>query len=251
MAGHSQFKNIMHRKGAQDAKRGKIFTRIIREITVSIKNGSPDPAANPRLRTALQMAREENMPRDNIERAIKKATDPMSGDNYEEIRYEGYAGHGVAVIVEALTDNRNRTASDVRSGFAKFGGNLGETGSVSFMFDHVGLIEYPLSIGDYDTVFEAAVNAGCEGLEQTEKGYELITTKENLGMVREDLEKKYGSPKTARLVWQPQTTVTLDADMAAGVLKLMHFLDDHDDIQHVYANYSLDEGALKALGHLN
>src|SRR3712207_764044 len=204
MAGHSQFKNIMHRKGAQDAKRSKIFNKLAREITVAAKAGLPDPAANPRLRAAIIAARAQNMPRDRIDRAIKQGT-PGGGDdaNYEEVRYEGYGPGGVAVIVEALTDNRNRTAAEVRSAFTKHGGTLGETNSVSFMFSRIGVIAYPPGTASPDEMFEAAVEAGADNVESSESAHEVVTSVENLATVRDALEARFGPAESARLVWRP------------------------------------------------
>lgn len=248
MAGHSQFKNIMHRKGAQDARRGKLFTKIIREITVAVKTGSVDPGSNPRLRAALAEARSHNMPKDNIERAIKKATEGNDGASYEAIRYEGYAPHGVAVIVEALTDNRNRTASDIRSTFTKHGGGLGESGSVAFMFDHVGRIFYAAERGfDADRVLEAAIEAGAENAESSAEGHEILCTVTDFGMVRDGLEERLGAPDSAKLAWLPKTTVALDEDGAAAVLKLLDALEDYDDVQTVAANFEISDAVAARL----
>ena len=221
MAGHSQFKNIMHRKGAQDKKRAKIFAKLIREVTVAAKSGLPDPDSNPRLRSAIVAARAANMPKDNIDRAIKKVAGGEEGENYEEIRYEGYGPGGVAIIVEALTDNRNRTASEVRSAFSKHGGNLGETGAVSFMFEHVGQIHYPLDQGSADEIFEAALEAGAEDVESNDQGHDIYCQPDDFHTVVEALEKALGEPETAGLDWRPQTTTELGLKEAETLLKLI------------------------------
>ena len=202
MAGHSQFKNIMYRKGAQDAKRSKVFTKLIREITVASRSGLPDPDMNPRLRSAIQAARAANMPKDNISKAVKRATEAGDGDSFEEIRYEGYGPGGVCLIVEALTDNRNRTASEVRAAFSKFGGSLGETGSVSYQFDRIGTIEYPTDVADTDSVFEAAVEAGADDVNSHEGGHDIICEASDLHDVAKTLEERFGEPLSARLTWQ-------------------------------------------------
>ncbi|MFN5608491.1 MAG: YebC/PmpR family DNA-binding transcriptional regulator [Holosporales bacterium] len=244
MAGHSQFKNIMYRKGAQDAKRARLFTKIIREITVSIKNGLPDPGSNPRLRAALLLARQENMPKDNVERAIKKATEGIDGANYEDIRYEGYGASGVAVIVEALTDNRNRTASEIRSLFNKYGGSLGESGSVSFLFQRVGQIVYPGNVASAETVFDAALEVGADNVESSADQHLISTAPDDLHAVRDGLEAKFGAPASAAFVWVPQTTVALAGDAAVPVLKMLDALDDLDDVQQVFSNLDADDAAL-------
>ena len=240
MAGHSQFKNIMHRKGRQDAARSKLFSKLAREITVSAKLGLPDPDMNPRLRAAILAARAENMPRDNIERAIRKA---QGGDteSYDEVRYEGYGPGGVAVIVEALTDNRNRTASDVRAVFAKNGGNLAETGAVSFMFDHVGLVEFAREVANADTMFEAALEAGADDVVSSESGHEIYVGQERLRDVAKALEAKFGEPRKAALVWKPQNTLPLQDLEGEKLLRLIESLEDHDDVQHVYANFEVSD----------
>ena len=248
MAGHSQFKNIMHRKGAQDAKRARQFAKLIREITVSARQGLPDPAFNPRLRAAMAAAREANMPRDTIERAVKKAGGAAGGEDYAEVRYEGYGPAGVAVIVEALTDNRNRTASDVRSAFNKHGGALGETNSVSFMFTRQGVVQYAATVGDSDTVLEAAVDAGAEDVTSGPDGHEVTCAVEDFFAVRDALETRFGAPASARLEWRPSTTVTLDEDKAAGLMKLVDALEDNDDVQNVYANFDIPEEVMARLG---
>jgi YebC/PmpR family DNA-binding regulatory protein len=240
MAGHSQFKNIMHRKGRQDAVRSKLFGKLAREITVAAKLGLPDPDMNPRLRAAIIAARAENMPKDNIERAIKKA---QGGDaeNYDEVRYEGYGPGGVAVIVEALTDNRNRTASDVRSVFSKNGGNLAETGAVSFMFDHVGLVEFAPEVADAETMFEAALDAGADDVVSSEGGHEIYVTQDRLRDIAKALETKFGEPRKAALVWKPQNTLPLQDLEGEKLLRLIESLEDHDDVQHVYANFEVSD----------
>jgi YebC/PmpR family DNA-binding regulatory protein len=246
MAGHSQFKNIMHRKGRQDAVRSKLFSKLAREITVSAKMGLPDPAMNPRLRAAIIAARAENMPKDNIERAIKKASGG-DAENYEEIRYEGYGPGGVAVIVEALTDNRNRTASEVRASFTKAGGNLAETGAVSFMFDHVGVVEFDGKVASADAMFEAAIEAGAEDVVSSDGGHEIYTTSASLGEVSKALEQKFGEPRKAALVWKPQNTVAIDDEAGEKVLKLVETLNEHDDVQNVYANFEVSEALMQKL----
>ena len=247
MAGHSQFKNIMYRKGAQDAKRAKEFTKLAREITVSAKLGQPDPAMNPRLRAAIAAARKASMPKDNIDRAIKKATGGDGADDYAEMRYEGYATGGVAVIVEALTDNRNRTASEVRSLFNKHGGSLGETNSVSFMFDRVGEIVYPAAAASADAMFEAALEAGAENVESDGEAHTITTSVDDFAAARDALETLFDSPDRSGLVWRPTTLSPLDADKAESVLKLIDALEDNDDVQKVFANFDLSEEALASL----
>ncbi|MGE0749101.1 MAG: YebC/PmpR family DNA-binding transcriptional regulator [Variibacter sp.] len=246
MAGHSQFKNIMHRKGRQDAVRSKLFSKLAREITVSAKLGLPDPAMNPRLRAAILAARAENMPKDNIERAIKKA---LGGDseNYDEIRYEGYGPGGVAIIVEVLTDNRNRTASDVRSTLTKSGGNLAETGAVSFMFDRVGLVEFDAKAADADAMLEAAIEAGAEDVVSSENGHEVYTTADSLADVSKALEAKFGEPRKSALVWRPQNTIALDDEQGEKLLKLIESLNEHDDVQNVYANFEVSDALVQKM----
>jgi YebC/PmpR family DNA-binding regulatory protein len=240
MAGHSQFKNIMHRKGRQDAVRSKLFGKLAREITVSAKMGLPDPAMNPRLRAAIIAARAENMPKDNIDRAIKKATGG-DAENYDEMRYEGYGPGGVAVIVEVLTDNRNRTASDVRATFTKSGGNLAETGAVSFMFDHVGVIEYDPKVGSADAMLEAAIDAGADDVVSSESGHEIYASSNTFHEVSKALETKFGEPRKAGLVWKPQNTVPVDDEQGEKVLRLIETLNEHDDVQNVYANFEVSD----------
>lgn len=247
MAGHSQFKNIMHRKGAQDARRARQFAKIIREITVSARQGIPDPASNPRLRAAVTAARQANMPKDTVDRAIKKAVGAGGGDDYAEVRYEGYGPAGVAVIVEALTDNRNRTASDIRAAFSKHGGTLGETNSVSFLFSRLGVIRYPLFVGSADDMLEAAIEAGAENAETDEDGHEITCPVEDFFAVRDALESRFGPPETAKLDWRPMTQVSLDQDQAPGVLKLLDVLDENDDVQNVYANFDIPDNVMQVL----
>jgi len=246
MAGHSQFKNIMYRKGAQDKKRAKVFSKLAREITVAAKSGLPEPDKNPRLRGAIQAARAQNMPKDNIERAIKRAIGG-EGENYEEVRYEGFGPGGVSLIVEGLTDNRNRTAADVRAAFTKYGGNMGESGSVSYLFDRVGLMRYGPEAGSPDAVFEAALEAGAEDCESDPDGHEILCAPEALNEVREALEASLGEPAEARLIWKPQTTLALDEDKARSLFKLLEVLDDHDDVQNVYANFEVDDAIMEKL----
>ena len=235
MAGHSQFKNIMHRKGAQDKKRAKIFTKLAREITVAAKI-SEDIDSNPRLRAAIVAARGQNMPKDNIERAIKKATGSGEGDNYEEVRYEGYGTEGVAVIVEALTGNRNRPASEVRAAFAKSGGNLGETGSVGFMFNRLGEIVYPADAADADEIFEAALEAGASNVESDENSHVVDTELEDLNAVREALGEKFGDPESAKMVFRAVTEAEINVEQAQSIMKLVDVLEDNDDVQNVWTN---------------
>ncbi len=240
MAGHSQFKNIMHKKGKQDAVRSKLFSKLAREITVAAKLGLPDPTMNARLRAAVIAARQENMPKDNIERAIKKASG-ADAETYDEVRYEGYAPGGVAIIVEALTDNRNRTAGEIRSYFTKSGGAMAETGAVSFMFDRVGRIEYDTKAGSEDAVMEAAIEAGAEDVATHEDGYEVLTTLEGLRDVAKVLEARFGEPRRAALVWRPQTSVPVDDEAGEKILKLVGALEDNDDVQNVYANFEVSD----------
>ncbi|QNT79055.1 YebC/PmpR family DNA-binding transcriptional regulator [Entomobacter blattae] len=242
MAGHSQFKNIMHRKGAQDAKRARQFAKIIREITVSARSGLPDPASNPRLRAAIASAREVNMPKDTIERAVKKATGAGGSDDYTEVRYEGYGPYGVAVIVEGLTDNKNRTASDVRAAFSKYGGSLGETNSVSFMFTRMGVIAYSAEATSEEDMLEAAIESGAENVESSEEGHEVTCEVEQFFTVRDALETRFGEARSARLEWRPGTVVTIDdVEKARSLLKLIDVLDDNDDVQSVYANFDFPD----------
>ena len=247
MAGHSKFKNIMHRKGAQDKKRAKVFTKLIRDLQVATRAGLPDPEMNPALKAAVLAANAANMPKDNIERAIKRASGEGDGDAYEEIRYEGYGPGGVALIVEALTDNRNRTASEVRAAFSKFSGSLGETNSVSFQFERVGLITYPAKIADSDTMFEAALEAGAGDVESSENGHEIFCAPNDFGQVRTALEELFGKAEEADLNWRPQNTVPVDEDKAETLFKLIEVLEDNDDVQSVAANFEIDDAVLERL----
>ena len=248
MAGHSHFKNIMRRKGAQDAKKGKILTKVQREIIAACKGGSGDPATNPRLRSAIQWAREENMPRDRIESAIKRGSGAgADSENYKPIRYEGYGPGGTALIVQALTDNVNRTAPDLRAAFAKYGGNMGETGSVSFMFDYVGLILYPASVASEDAMFEVAIEAGADNCESSEEGHSITTTIEGFITARDALEKKFGAAQSAKLVWVPKNTVDVNEDTAKALLKLIDVLEDNDDVQEVFSNFEISDTLAQSL----
>ena len=246
MAGHSQFKNIMHKKGRADKARSKLFSKLAREITVAAKLGMPDPAFNPRLRAAILAARAENMPKDNIERAIKKSQGSES-ENYDQIRYEGYAPGGVAVIVEALTDNRNRTAGEVRSIFTKAGGNLAETGAVSFMFDHVGVVEYDANKADADTMLEAAIEAGADDVISNEDGHQIFTATDSLAEVSKALEAKFGEPRKSAMMWKPQNTIAVDDEAGEKILKLMDALDDSEDVQNVYANFEISDALMQKM----
>ncbi|MCP4922789.1 MAG: YebC/PmpR family DNA-binding transcriptional regulator [bacterium] len=246
MAGHSQFKNIMHRKGAQDAKRAKVFTKIIRELTVAARGGG-EPESNPRLRTAIAAARGANMPKDTMERAVKRGAGGEDTTVYEEIRYEGYGPGGVAVIVEALTDNRNRTASEVRFAFSKYGGALGETNSVSFMFDHCGLIVYAADVSDNDTVFEKALEAGAQDVISNEDSHEILCDPSELHQVSKILEDSLGEPQSARFDWRPTTTTELNAEKAETLFKLLDVLQDNDDVQNVTANFEVSDAVLQSL----
>jgi YebC/PmpR family DNA-binding regulatory protein len=245
MAGHSHAKNIMHRKGKSDAVRSKVFSKLAREITVAAKMGMPDPAFNSRLRLAVTNARAQSMPKDNIDRAIKKAIG-SDGENYDEIRYEGYGPGGVAIIVETLTDNRNRTASNVRSYFSKNGGAMGETNSVGFMFDKVGEITYPRSAGSEDKVMEAAIEAGADDVESDEEGHYITTSFEAMVDVAAALEKVLGEAESVKAVWKPQTNTPIDAEKGATLMKLIATLEEDDDVQNVYSNFEMsDEDAAK------
>jgi YebC/PmpR family DNA-binding regulatory protein len=247
MAGHSQFKNIMHRKGRQDAQKSKLFGKLAREITVAAKLGQPDPAMNARLRAAIISARQENMSKDSIERAIKKAGG-NDGENYDEIRYEGYGPGGVAVIVEALTDNRNRAASDIRSYFTKSGGNLGETGSVAFMFDRTGIIEYDAKVASDDAMLDAAIEAGADDVSSSESGHEIYASQETFRDVAKALEAKFGEARKAALTWKPQNTVPVDDEAGEKLLKLIDLLSEHDDVQNVYANFEISDALMSKMG---
>lgn len=247
MAGHSQFKNIMHRKGRQDAQRSKAFAKLGRELTVAAKQGVPDPAMNARLRAAIIAARAQNMPKDTIERAIKKGSGGGEDGNYEEVRYEGFGPGGVAIIVEALTDNRNRTAGDIRTLFGKNGGTLGELNSVSYQFGRVGEIYYPASAATGDAMFEAALEAGADDVVSDADGHTINCAIDALGAVRDALEAKFGTPERAKLVWKPQATIPLDEEAARTLLKLLDALDDNDDVQSVAANYEIAEDLMARL----
>ena len=246
MAGHSKFKNIMHRKGAQDARRAKKFARLTKELQVAVRGGT-DPSSNPRLRSALSACRAVNMPKDNIERVIKKAEDGENS-NLEEIRYEGYAPGGVALIVDALTDNRNRTAAEVRSSFTKYGGNLGETGSVSFMFNNVGQIVYKKNIMSEDEIFDIAIEVGANDVKADENNYEIITTVNEFNNVREKLESILGVPDQAELIWYPENNVQIDDERkATSILKLLDTLDNCEDVQGVYGNFEINDDIIKKI----
>jgi YebC/PmpR family DNA-binding regulatory protein len=247
MAGHSQFKNIMYRKGAQDAKRGKVFTKLIRELTTAARSGLPDPNANPRLRAAVIAARAANMSRDTMERAIKRGAGGEEQTNYEEVRYEGYGPGGVAIMVEALTDNRNRTASEIRSAFGKHGGALGETNSVSFLFGRKGVVRYPAKAADAESMFEAALEARAENVESNEDFHEATCAPEDFANLRDQLEAKFGTPEQARLLWRPLSAVAVEADTAGTLLKLIEALEDNDDIQTVSANFEIADDVLARL----
>ncbi len=248
MAGHSKFKNIMHRKGRQDAVRSKLFSRLSKEITVAVKvgNGTTDPDMNPRLRTAIQNAKGQSMPKDNIQRAINKGAGG-EGEDYKEIRYEGYGPGGVAVIVEALTDNMNRSASNIRTCFTKNGGQMGESGSVSFMFDRVGEIKYKVDAGDEDTVMEAAIEAGAEDVTSDEDGHVVICGFEDIGEVAKVLEDALGEAESIKPIWKPQNNTPVDEDKAPTLLKMMDALEDDDDVQNVYANFEIDDEVMAKL----
>ncbi len=246
MAGHSKWANIQHRKGRQDAVRAKLFSKLSKEITIAAKMGDPDPDKNPRLRLAVKEAKSQSMPKDNIERAIKKSV-AGEGDDYEEIRYEGYGPNGVAVIVEALTDNRNRTASTVRSTFTKNGGNLGETGSVAFMFERKGEVSYPAEIGDADTVMMAAIEAGAEDVESSEDGHIIWCADTDLNDVSNALEAELGESEHTKLVWRPTTTTELDLEAMQKLMKLIDALEDDDDVQNVTTNFEASDEVMAQL----
>jgi YebC/PmpR family DNA-binding regulatory protein len=247
MAGHSQFKNIMYRKGAQDKKRAKVFTKIIRELTTAARSGLPDPAANPRLRAAVLAARQANMPKDTVDRAIRRGAGNEAAEAYEEVRYEGYGPGGVAVIVEALTDNRNRTASDIRAAFTKAGGALGETNSVSFMFERVGEITYPAASANAEAMFEAVLEAGGDNLDSDDEQHLVTCAPENLNAVRDALEQALGAAASARLVWRPKSGSPIGEETAASLFKLLEALEDSDDVQNVYANFEVAEDVMARL----
>ncbi len=246
MAGHSQFKNIMHRKGRQDKVRSKLFSKLSKEITVAAKVGGPDPDSNPRLRLAVQNAKSQSMPKDNIQRAISKS-EAGDAESYEEIRYEGYGPGGVAMIVETLTDNRNRTAGAVRASFSKHGGNMGETGSVSFMFDRVGEITYGASAGEADDIFEAALEAGAEDVQSDDGGHLISCAFDDLGDVSNALEASLGEAESVRPNWKPQTTTQLNEDKASTMMKLLGALEDDDDVQNIYSNFEISDDVMEKL----
>lgn len=243
MAGHSQYKNIMFRKGRQDKERSKLFSKLAREITVAAKHGMPDPDHNPRLRAAIAAAKAQSMPKDNIQRAIDKATG-AGAENIEEVRYEGYGPAGVALIVEAQTDNRNRTSSDIRAAFSKYGGALGEPNSVTFMFDRIGVVTYPKERGSEDAMLEAALEAGADECVSGEDGHEFLAGMENFGAVRDALEAKLGAPQAARIEWRPRNTVEVADEPGESLIKLLDTLEDHDDVQNVYGNYELSDALM-------
>ncbi|MEN0074321.1 MAG: YebC/PmpR family DNA-binding transcriptional regulator [Paracraurococcus sp.] len=247
MAGHSHAKNIMHRKAAQGAKKAQAFGKLIREITVSAKQGLPDPAMNPRLRAAVKAALTANMTRDTIDRAIKRAAAAGQGEDFQEVRYEGYGPYGVAVIVEALTDNRNRTAGDIRSAFAKAGGALGETNSVSFQFERKGVIWFPGLADQAEAMLEAAIEAGALDVDSDEEGHEVTCAPEDFFAVRDALESRFGSPESARIEWVPTVRIDLDEEKAREILKLIDRLDESDDVQNVYANFEVSEDVSQRL----
>jgi YebC/PmpR family DNA-binding regulatory protein len=246
MAGHSQFKNIMHRKGRQDKAKSKLFSKLAREITTAAKLGLPDPTMNARLRAAIIAARAENMPKDAIERAIKKSQG-NDAESYEDMRYEGYGPGGVAVIVEVLTNNRNRTAGDVRAAFTKAGGNLAETGAVSFMFDHVGVVEYDATVASGDAMLDAAIEAGADDVVSGEGGHEVYTASDSLAEVAKSLEQKFGEPRKAALVWKPKMTTAVDDEKGEKLLGLLETLNEHDDVQNVYANFEMSDALVQKL----
>src|SRR3954469_22002545 len=243
MAGHSQFKNIMHRKGRQDKARSKLFSKLAREITTAAKLGLPDPAMNARLRAAIIAARAENMPKDGIDRAIKKASG-NDAEQYDDMRYEGYGPGGVAVIVEVLTDNKNRTAGDVRASFTKAGGNLAETGAVSFMFDHVGVVEFDAKVASADQILEAAIDAGAEDVVSGEGGHEIYATVDSLRDVAKVLEGKFGEPRKAAMIWKPKNTVAIDDDKGEQMIAMLETLNENDDVQNVYANFEMSDAVV-------
>ncbi|MBX3579040.1 MAG: YebC/PmpR family DNA-binding transcriptional regulator [Rhizobiaceae bacterium] len=246
MAGHSQFKNIMHRKGRQDAAKSKMFSKLAREITVAAKMGTPDPDMNPRLRLAVNAAKAQSMPKDNIARAINKAAGADT-ESYDEVRYEGYGPGGVALIIEALTDNRNRSASNVRAAFTKAGGALGETNSVAFMWDRVGEVYYPAAAGSGDKVMEAAIDAGADDVESDDEGHTIYCAFENIGEVSKSLEAALGEAESVKVIWKPKNNVPVDEERAQSLMKLVATLEDDDDVQNVYANFEVDEATLAKL----
>ena len=246
MAGHSKFKNIMHRKGAQDKKRSAMFSKLSREITVAAKMGLPDPDMNARLRAAVLAAKAQSMPKDNIQRSIDKAS-ASDAENYEEVRYEGFGPGGVSIIVEALTDNRNRTATTVRTAFSKNGGNLGASGSVSHSFDRMGLIEYPATAGDEEKVLEAAIDAGADDVQSDEEGHEIWTSVDSLHEVAKALEAALGEAESVKLGWKPQNETTVVGNDAATLMKLIDALEEDDDVQNVWGNYNVPDEELEKL----
>ena len=246
MAGHSQFKNIMHRKGKQDAQKARMFAKFAREITVAAKSGTPDPDMNPRLRLAIQSARAENMPKDNIERAVKKALG-NDGENFDLVRYEGYGPGGVAIIVEALTDNRNRTGGAVRALFTKYNGTLGTTGQVSHMFAHVGEITFKPDAASADAMLEAAIDAGADDVQSDDSGHLITCSFDTLGSTAGALEAKFGAPTSVKAVWKPNMTTAVDQDRAETILKLLGGLEEDDDVQQVFSNVEVDEAVMAKL----
>lgn len=248
MAGHSKFKNIQHRKGAQDKKRAKVFTKLVREIITAAKIGSPDPNANPRLRNAISAARAQNLPKERIDKAISQASDPGNNENYTEVRYEGFASAGVAIIVEALTDNKNRTAADIRSAFTKFGGNLGETGSVGFMFDRLGIIQYPIAVAGHDAMFESAIEAGAADVAVDEEYHIIYTAIDSFSECLQALTEKYGEPEESYIGWRPQNLVIIDdVERAEKLLKMVDLLEENDDVQRVFGNYEFSDEVYEVL----
>jgi YebC/PmpR family DNA-binding regulatory protein len=247
MAGHSQFKNIMRRKGAQDAKKAKVFTKVVREIKAACKVGDPDPAHNPRLRLAILKARQENIANNKIDEAIKRASGKNDTENYEEVRYEGYGVGGVAVIIEALTDNRNRTASEVRAAFTKYSGNMGETGSVSFMFDRLGVITYPAAKATADAMLDAAIEVGADNCESTPEQHQISCSPDTFGTVRGELEKKFGEPSSAKMTWLPKNTSPINEEQAKSLFKMIEVLEDNDDVQEVFANMDVADDVMERL----
>ncbi len=247
MAGHSKWANIQHRKGRQDKARSKLFSKLSKEIAIAAKMGGGDPDANPRLRLAINNAKSQSVPKDNIQRAIDKATG-ADGADYEEIRYEGFGPAGIGIIVEVSTDNKNRAAAEVRSAFAKNGGNLGETGSVAFMFDHMGEVQYAADVADEDTMLEAAIEAGAEDVVSDEETHTIYCAREDLHEVVKALEASFGEPSSANMIWKPQNTIDVGADKAGTLLKLMDALEDSDDVQNVYANFDISEEVMESLG---
>ncbi len=247
MAGHSKWANIQHRKGRQDKIRGKLFSKLSKEITIASKMGGPDPDANPRLRLAIANAKGQSMPKDNIQRAVDKGQGGQ-GDDYVDIRYEGFGPGGIGVIVEVSTDNKNRAAAEVRTAFSKNGGNLGETGSVAFMFDQVGEVRFAPEIGDADTVMEAAIEAGADDVESDEDGHVIYTARDDFGAVAKALEERFGEPQSANMIWKPQNTIDIAGDQASTLIKMIDALEDSDDVQKVYANFEISEDEMEKLG---